>query len=145
MIGHYGDYFTADGGRLEVVNPYAPGGPYAGPDYSALYSPVAYAMRGLGADGDGPLPTVPGSGGQLQEKTSGDTLSRAAYMLLMGVGGFVAGKAMAPDEEQENLYGVGGVLLGLLAGPLGLGVLGGIALTTGRESQRARRPMGGYR
>jgi hypothetical protein len=136
----YGDYIVAEGNRLVTVDP------YAGPDYSALWSPASYALRGLGADDGGALPAVPGSGGQLQEKTSGDTLSRAAYLLLMGVGGFVAGKAMAPEEKHENLYGVGGALLGLLAGPLGLGVLGGIALTTGREGRESqRRPLGGYR
>jgi len=46
----------------------------------------------------------------------------------VGVSGYVAGKAMAP-RGRETAYSWGGAALGLVLGPIGLGILGAVALS----------------
>lgn len=77
----------------------------------ALLSPVT-ALRGVGA-------------------LDSDT-AKAAGVVILGLavgGGYFAGAAMAPANQDKVMYGVLGSVLGLFAGPIGLGVLGLIALS----------------
>lgn len=57
---------------------------------------------------------------------------------LLGIGvlvigtSYVAGRAMAPRPDQKGSYGIGGAVLGTLLGPLGLGILGAVSLSSKR-------------
>ncbi len=80
----------------------------------ALLAPVT-ALRGLGASDE-------------SEKAA----AYAAGIVVLGLavgGGYFAGAAMAPASKDKMTYGVLGSVLGLFTGPIGLGVLGLVALS----------------
>ena len=109
--------FNGPGG-LRGVGEYWRGGgmPSAGATREGIFNG---AVRGLGRAGALGI-------------TGGEVVGGVAVvvLLLAGAGGFVAGRAMAPTEQSKLGYSIAGTVAGLLLGPIGLGLLGGVALYT---------------
>jgi hypothetical protein len=85
----------------------------------SLLAPVTF-LRGLGDAGD---------------TTGWKSAEGATIALVLGLivgGGYFAGAAMAPAGRDKVSYGVLGSVLGLFGGPIGLGVLGLVALSSRR-------------
>lgn len=79
-------------------------------DTPTLLAPVT-ALRGLGAS-------------DAENMATG-----AVILVLFAGGGYFAGAAMAPAAKDKVVYGALGAVLGLFTGPIGLGVLGAVALS----------------
>jgi hypothetical protein len=103
-------------------------------------SPVASFIKSLGDDAAAatdqppdslvPTPQLPGSLQTVQQRVTGAAVAAGALALsLFAVAGYYAGKAMAPPSSNKSVWGWFGVGAALLAGPLGLGVLGAVSLT----------------
>lgn len=109
-------------GVTAIESPYSPYGRRTTADYRprkmttpALLSPIT-ALRGMGESGDNAYKAE----------------VYATYAVLVGLaigGGYFAGAAMAPASKDRVVYGVMGSVLGLFTGPIGLGVLGLVALS----------------
>lgn len=56
------------------------------------------------------------------------TTASVVWLISRGVGGFLVGRAIAPDREAMGTYGWVGALVGTFAGPIGLGVMGLVAM-----------------
>ena len=87
-------------------------------------SPVAVAMKGLGADA-----TATDVGFQVEYnrmEAAGVALG-IAIIVAAGALSYQAGKAMAPSGGNKSTWGMIGVPVGLFTGVLGLGVMGVVA------------------
>ncbi len=63
----------------------------------------------------------------------------ALGLAVRGVASYYAGKAMAPNKNDATRWGWYGVVTGTFAGPLGLGILGGVALSDPHPSPSPRK------
>lgn len=88
--------------------------------------PPPLPMEGLGCAYYGD-PATAGAAG------AGAGAAAVVWLLLRGTGGYVAGRAMAPATSERAAWGLVGALLGMVSGPLGLGMMGVLALK-GRAS-----------
>lgn len=79
----------------------------------------AAALRGLGASEDEGLLAVVGS------MIIGALVVGAT---IRAVGGYQAGKAVAPDATDYKSYAIAGAVSGLIAGPAGMAAVAGVAL-----------------
>jgi hypothetical protein len=80
-----------------------------------------------------PITAVRGLGAGLDDMDA--STKQAAGIVILGLalgGGYFAGAAMAPAGRDKVTYGVLGSVLGLFGGPIGLGVLGLVALSRGK-------------
>jgi hypothetical protein len=77
------------------------------------------------------LPTTVLSGVGATDETTGFQIGAVGVLIiaLSAAGGYFAGAAMAPERKNKTTYGVVGSVLGIFTGPIGLGVLGLVALS----------------
>lgn len=88
--------------------------PYQAPRPMGAYFPYQAPMAG-GAMGNAnlqPLATTMG----------------VVWLISRGLGGYLVGRAVAPDEDSRGTYSWVGALVGTFMGPIGLGVMGVIAM-----------------
>lgn len=86
-------------------------------------SPALALMGQTDADADADAEAL-----QRRSRLMGAGMVFAVGMLaLSGVGGYLAGKAMAPSKTKEASYAWLGVPVAILGGPLGLGIMGYVA------------------
>lgn len=92
------------------------------------------AANGFGAYFTQQAPVLPMQGlGEEYYYTEADGDAAAAavgtvWLVARAAGGYLAGRAMAPNAADSNTWGVVGAILGTLGGPFALGLVGLIAM-----------------
>lgn len=56
------------------------------------------------------------------------TTASVVWLISRGLGGFLVGRAIAPDRDAIATYSWVGALVGTFAGPIGLGIMGLVAM-----------------
>lgn len=92
---------------------------------SFLMNPGLHALRGLGQDtpplpSDVPQPEIP-------PEALDRTISPVVGVIILGVLGFLSyeiGSAMTPSGSKKQTWGLVGIPVGVLTGPIGLGIMG---------------------
>lgn len=129
-----GEYLTATAGMGQSFAPPAfqqPRGKGGVWKTAAAVSPLLGAL-GEAADAAAEKVTADQQGNQ--KAAIGATVALAMVgvgLLLRGVAGYYAGKAMTPRGGDEKTYAWGGVAASVLLGALGLGIEGAVALRKG--------------
>lgn len=74
-----------------------------------------------------PLSGVRGTGDASQLAPLANTAG-IVWLVARGVGGYLVGRAIAPQRSDRGTYGWVGALVGTFTGPIGLGIMGVMAL-----------------
>ncbi|NIR32900.1 MAG: hypothetical protein GWN84_27120 [Gammaproteobacteria bacterium] len=113
-----GEYFESDGGLGSYYGTAydqasANGGPPAPTAPLGAYFPYQAPLQGVGQSASvTPLATTAG----------------VIWLFSRALGGFLVGRALAPDREARGTYGWVGALVGTFTGPVGLGVMGIVSM-----------------
>lgn len=83
------------------------------------------ALRGLGAEGDAPVPVVTETGISPGMMAAGIVLGT----VVRGACGYAVGKAVAPSADKEKSYARWGIVIGIFGGVLGMGIQAAVALS----------------
>lgn len=87
-----------------------------------VISPLAGTLTGLGQDPNG-------NGGMVAAGAGISIGFMLAIVAMVGGASYFAGKAMTPSGSKPLTWGLVGVGAGLLGGPIGLGIMGAVALS----------------
>lgn len=98
--------------------------------FSPLVQMIEHQYHSEGIDDGGWVATEDSMGDETAHVMPhlGGAVLVAALVLVAGTS-YVAGRAMAPRPQSKNAYGIGGAVLGTVLGPVGLGILGAVALS----------------